>query len=135
MIQQTYRIGRSICQFYESGGMVSAELAPGKMRMLKVLADHELKAYTTIKRGANIQDPSLIKYLREMLRDKLIEKDDKTRAYRITERGLREVHSKRLILTEDEILFVLLKVTGEGRAPTNMLNIEQSVLRKLKSRW
>jgi predicted transcriptional regulator len=65
-------------------------LAPGKMSILHGLVNGESEPYTALKRKAEIQDPSMIKYLRELLADRLIEKDPSTRAYRITDDGLRE---------------------------------------------
>ena len=60
--------------------------APGKTRILSALLQ-EPKTYSYIKADAQLQDPSLIKYLRELLREGLIEKDLKTRAYSITLTG------------------------------------------------
>ena len=59
--------------------------APGKTRILSAL--QQPKTYSHIKAEAKLQDPSLIKYLRVLLRDGLIEKDTKTRAYKITPAG------------------------------------------------
>jgi predicted transcriptional regulator len=60
--------------------------APGKTRILSALLQ-ESKTYSNIKSEAQLQDPSLIKYLRELLREGLIEKDPKTRAYSISPAG------------------------------------------------
>lgn len=59
--------------------------APGKTRILSSLL--QPKTYSNIKAEAQLQDPSLIKYLRELLREGLIEKDVKTHAYNITLAG------------------------------------------------
>jgi predicted transcriptional regulator len=70
-------------------------LAPGKMRILQTLQDGGPTTYTAIKTKARLQDPSLIKYLKEMILDRLVEKDADTRAYRITRGGEAEIYAAR----------------------------------------
>lgn len=59
--------------------------APGKTRILSAL--QQPKTYSHIKTEAKIQDPSLTKYLRELVFETLITKDTRSHAYNITPTG------------------------------------------------